>query len=69
MRGFTISDPTDEAAYIGPLTRAPQLDVLERQVADAVAKGASVLLGGQRLAGPATGSRRRCWSTSTTRWS
>ena len=52
VRGFTISDPTDEAAYIGPLTRAAQIDVLERQVADAVAKGASVLLGGKRLAGP-----------------
>lgn len=52
VRGFTISDPTDEAAYIGPLTRAPQLDVLERQVADATAKGARLLLGGKRLAGP-----------------
>ena len=52
VRGFTVSDPTDEAAYIGPLTRAPQLDVLERQVADATAKGATLLLGGKRLAGP-----------------
>ena len=52
VRGFTVSDPTDEAAYIGPLTRAPQLEVLERQVADAHAKGAKLLLGGQRLAGP-----------------
>ncbi|HQR20789.1 MAG TPA: aldehyde dehydrogenase family protein [Burkholderiaceae bacterium] len=52
VRGFTISDPTDEAAYIGPLTRAPQLEVLERQVADAKAKGAKLLVGGQRLDGP-----------------
>ena len=52
VRGFTVSDPTDEATYIGPLTRAPQLEVLERQVADAQAKGAKLLLGGQRLAGP-----------------
>jgi acyl-CoA reductase-like NAD-dependent aldehyde dehydrogenase len=52
VRGFTISDPTDEAAYIGPLTRAPQLDVLERQVADAQAKGARLLIGGKRLPGP-----------------
>jgi acyl-CoA reductase-like NAD-dependent aldehyde dehydrogenase len=52
VKGFTVSDPTDEAAYIGPLTRAPQLEVLERQVADAKAKGARLLLGGQRLAGP-----------------
>jgi acyl-CoA reductase-like NAD-dependent aldehyde dehydrogenase len=52
VRSLMISDPTDEAAYIGPLTRAPQLDVLERQVADATSKGANLLLGGQRLAGP-----------------
>ena len=52
VRGFTVSDPTDEAAYIGALTRAPQLDVLEGQVADARAKGARLLVGGQRLAGP-----------------
>ena len=52
VRGFTISDPTDEVAYIGPLTRAPQLDVLERQVVDAISKGARVLLGGNRLPDP-----------------
>jgi acyl-CoA reductase-like NAD-dependent aldehyde dehydrogenase len=52
VRGFTVSDPTDESAYIGPLTRAPQIDVLERQVADAQAKGARLWIGGQRLAGP-----------------
>ena len=52
VRGFMTSDPTDEAAYIGPLTRAPQLDILDQQVADAQAKGAKLLLGGQRLAGP-----------------
>jgi acyl-CoA reductase-like NAD-dependent aldehyde dehydrogenase len=52
VHGFTISDPTDEVAYIGPLTRAPQLDVLERQVADAISKGARVLLGGNRLPDP-----------------
>ncbi len=52
VRGFTVSEPTDEAAYIGPLTRAPQLDVLDRQVADAQARGAKLLLGGHRLPGP-----------------
>ena len=52
VRGFTVSDPTDEAAYIGPLTRAPQIDVLEHQVADASAKGARLLIGGERMAGP-----------------
>jgi acyl-CoA reductase-like NAD-dependent aldehyde dehydrogenase len=52
VRAFTISEPTDEEAYIGPLTRAPQLDVLDRQVADALAKGATLLVGGHRLPGP-----------------
>ena len=52
LKGFTMGDPTDEASYIGPLTRAPQLDVLEAQVADARAKGAKLLTGGRRLDPP-----------------
>jgi acyl-CoA reductase-like NAD-dependent aldehyde dehydrogenase len=35
-------------ADIGPLIHAPQLDVVERHVADAVARGARVLTGGRR---------------------
>jgi acyl-CoA reductase-like NAD-dependent aldehyde dehydrogenase len=50
--GFRIGDPTREETYIGPLTRAAQLDVLERQVADARAKGARLVAGGSRLSGP-----------------
>ena len=49
VRGFRIGDPLDEATYIGALTRAPQLYVLEAQVADAVAKGAQLLTGGKRI--------------------
>ena len=50
-----------KTTYIGPLTRAPQIEVLERQVADAIAKGAKLVLGGSsRCSRPATGSRRRC---------
>jgi acyl-CoA reductase-like NAD-dependent aldehyde dehydrogenase len=52
VRSFRIGDPTDESTYIGPLTRAPQLDVLEAQVADAKAKGARLLAGGRRLDSP-----------------
>ena len=52
VRKFRVGDPREEATYIGPLTRAPQLDVLEAQVKDAVRKGARVLLGGKRLKGP-----------------
>ncbi|HET9023241.1 MAG TPA: aldehyde dehydrogenase family protein [Burkholderiaceae bacterium] len=52
VHGFRLGDPSSEDTYIGPLTRAPQLDVLERQVADAKAKGAKLLVGGARLPAP-----------------
>jgi acyl-CoA reductase-like NAD-dependent aldehyde dehydrogenase len=51
VRGFKRGNPADEATYIGPLTRAPQLKVLEAQVKDAVKKGAKVLAGGKRIKG------------------
>ena len=49
VRKFRRGDPRDDATYIGPLTRAPQLKVLEAQVKDAVKKGAKVLVGGKRV--------------------
>ena len=49
VRGFRIGDPMDEATYIGAITRTQQLDVLEAQVSDAVAKGARLLIGGKRI--------------------
>jgi acyl-CoA reductase-like NAD-dependent aldehyde dehydrogenase len=52
VKGFKTGDPMDEATYIGAITRAPQLDVLDAQVADAKAKGAKLHIGGQRLPGP-----------------
>ena len=52
VRGFKVGDPAAKDTYIGALTRAPQLDVLEAQVADAKAKGAKLLTGGTRLPGP-----------------
>ena len=52
VQGYKRGDPMDEATYLGPLARAPQLAVLERQVADALAKGAKLLAGGKRLAQP-----------------
>ena len=52
VENFKIGDPMDEKTYIGPLTRAAQINVLERQVADAKAKGARVLHGGRRIPGP-----------------
>jgi acyl-CoA reductase-like NAD-dependent aldehyde dehydrogenase len=50
--GFKLGDPHDESTYIGAITRAAQLDVLDAQVADAQAKGARLLCGGHRLPGP-----------------
>ena len=52
VRGFKLGSPADETTYIGAITRAPQLEVLEAQIADASAKGASVLVGGKRRPGP-----------------
>ena len=51
-RGFKLGSPAAEDTYIGAITRAAQLDVLDRQAADAKAKGATLLLGGARLPGP-----------------
>lgn len=51
VKGFKRGDPTDDRTYIGPLTRAPQLAVLESQVKDAVKHGAKVLAGGKRIKG------------------
>ena len=52
VRAMRVGLPTLADSYIGPLTRAPQLQVLEQQVADAVAKGARVLVGGKRIEQP-----------------
>ncbi len=51
VRGFVVGDPLDERTYIGPLTRAAQLEVLDAQVADACRLGARVLAGGARIEG------------------
>ncbi len=54
VQGFKHGDPMADDTYVGAITRAPQLDVLQAQVEDAVAKGAQVLVGGKR--GPAPGN-------------
>jgi acyl-CoA reductase-like NAD-dependent aldehyde dehydrogenase len=51
VRGFRMGDPMSEDTYLGAITRAPQLDVLESQVEDALAKGATLLAGGERRIG------------------
>jgi acyl-CoA reductase-like NAD-dependent aldehyde dehydrogenase len=52
VKGFKVGDPMSEDTYVGAITRAPQLDVLDAQVADARSKGATLHVGGQRLGGP-----------------
>lgn len=49
VKGFKLGSPLEEATYIGPLTRKAQLDFVETQVQDAVAKGAKVVAGGKRF--------------------
>ena len=55
VRGMKAGDPTDAATYLGAITRKPQIQVLEAQVADALAKGATLACGGHRTAGPGWG--------------
>jgi acyl-CoA reductase-like NAD-dependent aldehyde dehydrogenase len=52
VAGMRRGDPLDEQTYIGAITRAAQLDVLDAQVADALGKGARLLTGGRRFDGP-----------------
>jgi acyl-CoA reductase-like NAD-dependent aldehyde dehydrogenase len=51
MREYRLGDPLDEKTTLGPLASAGALDVLERQVEDAVSRGARLVLGGKRIAG------------------
>ncbi|HSU16093.1 aldehyde dehydrogenase family protein [Longimicrobium sp.] len=51
VRGYAVGDPADEATYVGPLARRPQLDVLREQVDDAVRRGATLLAGGRAREG------------------
>ena len=69
VEGFKVGDPSRGDTYIGPITRPAQLDVLEAQVADAVAqrRDAAHRRPAHRRV-PATGSSRPCSPTSTTAW-
>jgi acyl-CoA reductase-like NAD-dependent aldehyde dehydrogenase len=49
VESYRVGDPTDKNTFIGPLTREPQLSVLENQVRDAIKKGAFLALGGRRV--------------------
>lgn len=51
VKSWKIGLPANDGIYIGPLSRKEQLDVLEKQVADAKAKGATLLTGGKKING------------------
>lgn len=47
---YKSGNPNENGVYLGPLTRPDQLLVLEKQIQDAVSKGAAVVTGGKRMA-------------------
>lgn len=49
VKEYRIGDPLEGGIYVGPVTRREQLAVLEEQVAEALEKGAHLLLGGNRM--------------------
>lgn len=49
VKSWKTGSPVEEGVYIGPLSRKEQLSVLEKQINDAVSKGASVLTGGKKV--------------------
>ena len=52
MAALVVGDPMDDATDVGPLATESGVGDLEALVADAVAKGARLLCGGERPAGP-----------------
>ena len=52
MSALVVGDPMDDGTTIGPLANAQQQQDMIELVADAVAKGATVLCGGSVLEGP-----------------
>jgi succinate-semialdehyde dehydrogenase / glutarate-semialdehyde dehydrogenase len=52
MGALTIGRGTDEGVEVGPLIDEEQLEKVDELVRDAVAKGARVLCGGERVDGP-----------------
>ncbi len=51
LKTYQPGDPMEDGIKIGSLTRQPQIDFIEKQVNDAVEKGARLLLGGKPITG------------------
>jgi len=52
MQKLVPGNPLDEQTTLGPLARREALDLLERHVSDALARGARLVCGGIRTSGP-----------------
>jgi acyl-CoA reductase-like NAD-dependent aldehyde dehydrogenase len=52
VKSWKMGQPTEPGVYIGALTRPAQIGLLNSQIADARAKGATVLTGGEAVKGP-----------------
>jgi acyl-CoA reductase-like NAD-dependent aldehyde dehydrogenase len=48
VKNYKTGFPTEDGIYIGPLSRKEQLDILQKQIDDAVKKGAAIITGGKR---------------------
>lgn len=51
VQALSVGAPGDESTYIGPMARFDLRDELHQQVLDTLAQGATLLLGGEKLAG------------------
>jgi len=51
VKSYKMGDPNDLSTFMGSLTRAQQIEVLDEQVRDALEKGAKVLTGGKAVGG------------------
>jgi acyl-CoA reductase-like NAD-dependent aldehyde dehydrogenase len=52
VKRLNVGDPLVDGTDMGPMTDPGQLEIVVRQVEDAVARGAKVLTGGKRIEGP-----------------
>lgn len=49
VQSWKLGNPMEEGVYLGAITRKTQIGFLEKQVADAIVKGAALLTGGKRI--------------------
>ncbi len=57
-------DPMDARTTLGPLCTVEALNLVQKQIKDAIDGGATVLMGDTALAGRDTSWSRRSWQTS-----